>query len=123
MTEREQLEQGIAALEAQRATLGDAVVAAMVNAAREKLHALDTPSPPRAPTAGLQGQRKRVTVIIVDVKSSTALLEHLGTEAWVSLMNRIFQVLETEIYSFGGEIDQFRGDGLVAFFGGACWGQ
>ena len=125
MIEREQLQQGIAALEAQRVTLGDAVVDTMIAAAREKLLALDAsriPSQPvaervRAPLADLQGQRKIVTVIIVDVKGSTELLEHLGTEAWVSLMNRIFHVLETEIYGFGGEIDQFRGDGLVAFFG------
>ena len=35
MAEREQLEQAIAALEAQRATLGDAVVDAMIAAARK----------------------------------------------------------------------------------------
>ena len=32
-------------------------------------------------------------------------------------MNSLFQVLETEIYRYGGEVGQFRGDGLVAFFG------
>ena len=32
-------------------------------------------------------------------------------------MNRVLQLLETEVYRFGGEVDQFRGDGLVAFFG------
>ena len=48
---------------------------------------------------------------------STDLLEQLGTEAWVEVMNRIFQILEGEIYRLGGKVDQFRGDGLVAFFG------
>jgi hypothetical protein len=41
MNEREQLEQAIAALKAQRATLGDAVVNAALAPMREKLAALD----------------------------------------------------------------------------------
>ena len=40
ITEREQLEQAIAALEAQRGLLGDAVVDASIVALREKLAAL-----------------------------------------------------------------------------------
>jgi class 3 adenylate cyclase/tetratricopeptide (TPR) repeat protein len=41
----------------------------------------------------------------------------MGTEAWVESMNRVLQSLEREIYRLGGVVDQFRGDGLVAFFG------
>ncbi|MBU0705550.1 MAG: AAA family ATPase [Chloroflexi bacterium] len=48
---------------------------------------------------------------------STDLLEQIGTEAWVEIMNRVLHILEAEIYRFGGKVDQFRGDGLVAFFG------
>ena len=121
VTECEQLEKGIAALEAQRAILGHDVVDIMISAAQEKLYTLNigqTPIPflGEPKSADLQGQSKRVTAIIVDVKHSTELLEHLGTEMWVGLMNRTFHVLETVIYDFGGEVDQFRGDGLVAFF-------
>ena len=65
----------------------------------------------------LDGERRVATIIFVDVKSSTELLEVLGTEAWVNLMNNVFQVLEFEIYRFCGEVGQFRGDGLVAYFG------
>ncbi len=65
----------------------------------------------------LDGERRVATIVIVDVKDSTQLLEQLGTEPWVELMNQVFQLLETEIYRFGGVVDQFRGDGLVAFFG------
>ena len=54
---------------------------------------------------------------MADVKDSTQLLERLGSELWVTIMNRVFQIAGAEIYRFGGEIDQFRGDGLVAFFG------
>jgi class 3 adenylate cyclase len=65
----------------------------------------------------LSGERRLATVIFADVKGSTELLEQIGTEAWVEVMNNVFQVLEAEIYRFGGEVGQFRGDGLVAFFG------
>ena len=120
MSERQHLEQGIAALEAQRTVLGDTVVDAMLAAAREKIARLPATTPIQRPVAlppHLQGERKRVSVLIIDVKGSTRILEKIGTEAWVALMQQIFQVLQAEIYRFGGEVDQFRGDGLVAFFG------
>ena len=65
----------------------------------------------------LEGERRIATVILADVHSSTDLMEQLGTEAWVQLMNRVLQLLAAEVYRFGGRVDQFRGDGLVAFFG------
>ena len=67
--------------------------------------------------AALEGERRHATVILADVKDSTDLFEQMGTEAWVEMMNHVFQILEAEIYRFGGKVDQFRGDGLVAFFG------
>ena len=65
----------------------------------------------------LEGARRVATIILADVKGSTSLAERIGTEAWVEIMNSVFQILGSEIYRFGGEVDQFRGDGLVAFFG------
>ncbi|MBL8095093.1 MAG: DUF2791 family P-loop domain-containing protein, partial [Anaerolineales bacterium] len=71
--------------------------------------------PPAPPP--LAGERREVTVVMTDVTSSTDLLEVLGTEAWVDLMNRMLHILEGEVHRFGGEVDQLRGDGLIAFFG------
>lgn len=65
----------------------------------------------------LDGERRVASVIFADIKDSTQVLEQLGTETWVEMMNNVFQVLETEIYRYSGEVGQFRGDGLVAFFG------
>jgi class 3 adenylate cyclase len=65
----------------------------------------------------LEGERRVATVLLTDLTGSSALLEQMGTEAWVRLMNRILRIIETEIYRFGGHVDQFRGDGLLAFFG------
>jgi class 3 adenylate cyclase/multidrug efflux pump subunit AcrA (membrane-fusion protein) len=76
----------------------------------------DEPSLPPE-TSPLEGERRVVTVVLTDLTDSTNLLERVGTEGWVELMNRILHILESEVYRFGGEISQFRGDGLVAFFG------
>jgi class 3 adenylate cyclase/tetratricopeptide (TPR) repeat protein len=70
-----------------------------------------------SPTTQLEGERRLATVILADVQSSTDLLGQIGTEAWVGIMNHVLHVLESEVYRFGGQVDQFRGDGLVAFFG------
>jgi len=68
-------------------------------------------------SAALNGERRQATVLIADVKSSTIILEQIGSEAWVTVMNRVLQIMGAAIYRFGGIVDQFRGDGLVAFFG------
>ena len=65
----------------------------------------------------LGGERRVATVIVADVKKSMDLLSEIGTEAWVDLMRKLLQVMEAQIYRYGGQVDQFRGDGLVAFFG------
>ena len=77
---------------------------------------LPTYQPTNLPTP-LEGERRLATVILTDVKGSTDLLEQIGSEAWVEIMNHVLHILETEVYRLGGEVDQFRGDGLVAFFG------
>lgn len=65
----------------------------------------------------LRGERRVATVLVADVKKSMDLLSNLGTETWVELMRMLLQVMEAQIYRYGGQVDQFRGDGLVAFFG------
>lgn len=76
-----------------------------------------TPATTRSSVTPLAGERRIATVILADVYRSTDLMEQLGTEAWVELMNQMLQLLAAEVYRFGGRVDQFRGDGLVAFFG------
>ncbi len=77
------------------------------------------PAHPAPQLAGerLAGERRIATILVVDVWHSTDLLERVGTEDWVEIMNQLLQLLESKVYHFGGEVDQFRGDGLIAFFG------
>ncbi len=113
-TERESLEQAIAALEAQRPLLGDAVVEAALAPMREKLAALQaqTPPPPE-----LRGERKLVTVMFADISGFTALSETLDPEAVRDLMNACFEALVPIVEKYGGTVDKFIGDEIMALFG------
>ena len=71
---REQLQVGIAALEAQRALLGDAVAEAALAPLRARLAALPLlAAQPDSPTQIL----KQVTILFLDVVGSTTLSQHL----------------------------------------------
>ncbi|MBI1879683.1 MAG: AAA family ATPase, partial [Chloroflexi bacterium] len=121
MNEIEQLEQAIAALEAQRALLGDAVADVAIAPLREKLAALQTPSPsphtrgmPQEPT---EQQRKQVTVLFADVSGFTAMSETMDPEEVSATMNALWSRLDTAITANGGWIDKHIGDAVMALFG------
>ena len=108
MTERERLEQAIAALEAQRATLGDVVVDTMIAAARKELNALEP--------ALTEQQRKQVTVLFADVSGFTAMSEALDAEEVSDVMNALWQQLDAVIVEHGGAIDKHMGDAVMALW-------
>ncbi|MEA3341115.1 MAG: adenylate/guanylate cyclase domain-containing protein [Chloroflexota bacterium] len=109
MTERGDLERAIAALEAQRAILGDEVVDTMIAAAREKLAVL------KAQRA--VEQRKQVTVVFADVSGFTAIAETMDPEEVRDTMNAIWARLDAIIIAHGGTIDKHMGDAVMAIFG------
>lgn len=113
MTEIEKLEQGIAALESQRDTLGDSVVDAMLAPIREKLAALRA----RSRSALTVDQRKQVTVLFADLSEFTALSDRLDAEDVVDKMNMLWSRLDQVIVRHGGGIDKHTGDGVMALFG------
>jgi class 3 adenylate cyclase/tetratricopeptide (TPR) repeat protein len=113
MDEMNKLEQGIAALEAQREMLGDAVVDAMLAPIKEKLSALRLASKP-ALTAE---QRKQVTVLFADVSGFTALSDKMDAEDVLDKMNMLWSKLDQVIIHHGGQIDKHTGDGIMALFG------
>lgn len=109
MAERERLEQSIAAIEAQRAILGDAVVDTMVAAAREKLATLEAQ---RAVE-----QRKQVTVLFADVSGFTAMVETIDPEEVRDTMNALWERMDRAIIAHEGTIDKHMGDAVMAIFG------
>jgi len=65
----------------------------------------------------LEGQRKHVTVLFVDVKGSMELADEIDAELLHDIMDRFFAVLSEGIHRFQGTINQFTGDGIMALFG------
>lgn len=110
MKEEEELNQAIAALEAQRHVLGNRVVDAAQAGLREKLASLVK----YAPTSR---QRRLVTVIFVDIANSTALSQGLEPEEVRAVMGGALKRLTRPVEAYSGQVIQFAGDGFVAVFG------
>lgn len=108
----EQLAAAIAALEAQRALLGDAVVDTALAPLRRELAALQ--GPPAA--AGAQ-QLKQVAVLFVDVVGSTAIGQQLDPETIHAVMDSALERFTAVVQSEGGRVLQYTGDGMLAAFG------
>jgi predicted ATPase/class 3 adenylate cyclase len=109
MTEREKLEQAIAALEAQRATLGDAVVDTTLAALRQQLAAL--------PAQRAAEERKQVTVLFADIFGFTEMAEAMDIEEVRDTINALWARLDAAIMAEGGTIDKHIGDAVMALFG------
>lgn len=109
MSERDHLELAIAAMEAQRTLLGDAIVNPAIAALREKLAAMQSMS--------AAGQRKQVTVLFADLVAFTAMAEKMDAEQVGDLMDAIWQRVDALIIERGGLIDKHIGDAVVAVWG------
>ena len=67
--------------------------------------------------SALEGERKQVTVLFVDVSGFTALSERHDPEVVHDLMARAFELMLAEIHRYEGTVNQFLGDGVMALFG------
>src|SRR5215212_353868 len=114
MTEQQQLEAAIAALEAQRSVLGDAVVEPLLAAASARLRALE---PPAAPSAQSAQTLRQVTILFLDVVGSTALAQHLDPEAISAVMDDALSRGTAVVEAHAGKVLQYAGDSILAAFG------
>ena len=67
--------------------------------------------------SAIEGERKQVTVLFVDVSGFTALSERLDPEIVHGLMTRAFDLMLAEVHQYEGTVNQFLGDGIMALFG------
>lgn len=67
--------------------------------------------------SAIEGERKVVTVLFADVVNSTSFTERLDPEEVHEIMDGCFKILMEEVHKYGGTINQFRGDGVMALFG------
>ena len=65
----------------------------------------------------LEGERKQVTVLFVDISGFTSLSERLDVEEVHQLMSRAFDLMLAEVHRYEGTVNQFLGDGIMALFG------
>jgi class 3 adenylate cyclase len=65
----------------------------------------------------LGGKRKKVTIMMTDLRGFTALSETLEPEEVVKLLNTYFEVMVDLILRYNGTINEFIGDSLLVIFG------
>jgi class 3 adenylate cyclase/tetratricopeptide (TPR) repeat protein len=70
---------------------------------------------PTTPLAS--GDRRVVTVLFADVSGFTRLSETLDPERLTEIINACFKALSEPIYRFGGIVDKYIGDAIMALFG------
>lgn len=71
----------------------------------------------RPPAGIVEGERKQLTVLFADVSGSMDLQERLDPEAWATIMGDVVRILAEGVRRFGGTVDTFTGDGIMALFG------
>src|ERR1700730_17018806 len=75
-------------------------------ASRPKLHKIDT-----------EANRRTITVLFADLSGFTTMSERLDPEVMQALQNELFEELTAAVQNFGGFVDKFIGDALLALFG------
>jgi class 3 adenylate cyclase/tetratricopeptide (TPR) repeat protein len=65
----------------------------------------------------IEGERRHVTIMFVDMKGSTPLAERLGPEQTFSLIDQVFEILIHKVHDYGGTVNELLGDGILALFG------
>lgn len=64
----------------------------------------------------LGGSRRPLTVFFLDVRGFTPLAEKLQPEDVVEILNRNFEMITQVIFKYGGTLDKFIGDAVMAVF-------
>ena len=106
-----QLSAAIAALEAQRALLGDAVVDTALAPLRRELEAT------RSAESATNQRLKQVSLLFVDVVESTAMGQRLDPEEIHAVMDGALERFTATVQSHHGRVLKYTGDGMLAVFG------
>lgn len=72
---------------------------------------------PKSDRIDTEANRRTITVLFADLSGFTAMSERLDPEVMQTLQNQLFEELTAAVQSFGGFVDKFIGDALLALFG------
>ncbi|HEX4782291.1 MAG TPA: adenylate/guanylate cyclase domain-containing protein [Usitatibacter sp.] len=65
----------------------------------------------------LEGEEREVTVMFVDIRNFTGLVERLAPQQSLQMLNAFLTVVTDTIQVHGGVVDKYLGDGAMALFG------
>src|SRR5262249_25777803 len=65
----------------------------------------------------LEGERKQVTVLFADIKSSMELLADLDPEDAQKLLDPVLERMIEAVHRYEGTVNKVLGDGIMALFG------
>ena len=70
-------------------------------------------------TEGLKlgGEKRKVTILMSDLRGFTSIAEKVQPEQVVSLLNTYLEAMTNVIRKYEGTIDEFIGDGILVIFG------
>ena len=63
------------------------------------------------------GEEKEIAILFADIRNFTAISEQLPPYDVIYLLNRYFSQMDQAITNWGGYIDNYIGDGIMALFG------
>ncbi|MDA9423111.1 adenylate/guanylate cyclase domain-containing protein [Bradyrhizobium sp. CCBAU 53380] len=72
---------------------------------------------PQSDNVDSEANRRTITVLFADLSGFTAMSERLDPEVMQTLQNQLFEELTAAVQGFGGFVDKFIGDALLALFG------
>lgn len=65
----------------------------------------------------LGGEKRNITALFLDIENFTHLSEGLSPQEVVRIINIYFDALSQVIMNFGGSVDKYEGDAIMALFG------
>jgi adenylate cyclase len=65
----------------------------------------------------LGGEKKDLTVLFSDIREFSTISENIDPEDVVKLLNEYFTAMTEIVFKYGGVLDKYMGDAIMAFYG------